>query len=278
MKVLSSRFFIFFLTLLLCISLFPLDSALAQRGGRGGGGGSRGGGGRGGGGRGGGGGASPRVNSSTSLQNRGSFNSSERSRQGNYSQNRQGNQQTRQTGRDQSQQTRQTNQQERQTSRDQSQQERQGNRQENQQNRQNTIQENQQNRQNFIDDNYYGGAGYGGGWYGGGYYAPLGWGAWTSAVGFATGVVIGASVASPPPYYSTVSVDNTPYIYSDGVYLQPQGSSYVVVAPPSGAVVTYLPEGCTVTQVNGTQYSDCSGIYYQTVYQNGATVYQVVEL
>jgi hypothetical protein len=62
------------------------------------------------------------------------------------------------------------------------------------------------------------------------------------------------------------------------VYLQPQGSSYVVVAPPAGAVVNYLPDGCTTTQRNGTQYFDCSGIYYQTFYQNGTTVYKVVKL
>ncbi|WP_024750187.1 DUF6515 family protein [Crocosphaera subtropica] len=269
MKLISSRFSLFFLTLLLCISLLPLESAFAQRGrGRGGFRGS------------GGGGASPRINRSTSLQNRGSFNSSGRTRQGNRDQF----QQDRQANRDQFQQNRQGNQQERQGNRDQfqqnrqgNQQERQSNRQENQQNRQNTIQENQQNRQNFIDDNYNGDRWYGGGWYGRGYYAPPGWGAWTAAVGLAAGVAIGATVDSPPPYYSTVYVDNTPYIYSDGVYLQPQGNSYVVVAPPVDAVVSYLPDGCTSTQMNGTQYFDCSGIYYQMVYQNGTTVYQVVE-
>ncbi|MGH2412592.1 MAG: DUF6515 family protein, partial [Microcystaceae cyanobacterium] len=162
--------------------------------------------------------------------------------------------------------------------RQQNQQNRQEYRQQNQQNRQEYRQQNQQNRQDFIEDNYYDNGWYGGGWYGNGYYAPPGWGAWAATVGFATGVAIGASVSSPPPYYSTTYVGTTSYLYSDGVYLQPQGSSYVVVAPPTGAVVTYLPEGCTATQIDGTQYYNCSGIYYQTFYQNGTTVYKVVQL
>jgi hypothetical protein len=124
-----------------------------------------------------------------------------------------------------------------------------------------------------VGDNYYGGGWYGGGWYGGGYGVPPGWG-WAA---LATGLVIGAAVNDPPPYYDTVYVGSTSYIYSDGVYMQPSGSTYTVVAPPTGAVVTYLPDGCTETQMSGMSYYDCSGIYYQAVFQNGSTVYQVVQ-
>ncbi|MDJ0551022.1 MAG: DUF6515 family protein, partial [Microcystis sp. M49637_WE12] len=126
-------------------------------------------------------------------------------------------------------------------------------------------------RQNFIDDNR---NGYwrGGGWYGGGYYVPPGWG-W---VGLTTGLVIGSAIATLPPYYNTVYVGSNSYIYSDGIYLQPNGSSYTVVAPPIGAIVTYIPDGCTTITADNTLYYNCSGIYYQPLFENGSTVYQVV--
>ncbi len=266
--------------LLLCTSLLSLDTAYAR--GRGGGrsGGARSGararpsGGRSSGARTHSGGASPRVNRSTNLQNRGNINSSSRNRP----QNRQGN--------------RQTTQQNRQGNRQGNQQNRQGNRQGNQQNRtdrtkirqdgrtdrtnirQDGATNRQRNRQDFVNDNRYGGRWSGGGWYGGGYRTPPGWG-WA---GLATGLVIGAAIATPPPYYSTVYVGSTNYIYSDGVYMQPSGSSYIVVEPPAGVRVDYLPDGCSATQINNVTYYNCSGIYYQPFYQNGSTVYEVVQL
>ena len=202
---------------------------------RGGGGGGR---------SGGGGGASPRVNRSSNLQNRGNF--SNRSQPSRDFSGRQGERQT-------------------------SQQNRQGERTERQGERQQQVSDRQQNRQNFIDDNR---NGYwrGGGWYGGGYYVPPGWG-W---VGLTTGLVIGSAIATLPPYYNTVYVGSTSYIYSDGIYLQPSGSSYTVVAPPIGAIVTYIPDGCTTITADNTLYYNCSGIYYRPLFENGSTVYQVV--
>ncbi|MEA5509748.1 DUF6515 family protein [Crocosphaera sp. UHCC 0190] len=270
------RFFrqslITFVAILLATSLLSVDATYAQRRG----GGSRGGGSS----YRGGGGASSRVNSSVNLQNRGNFNGSRSSERSINSQTRQGNQQTRQGNIQQNQQTRQGNIQQNQQTRQGTQQERQtertertNTRQQQQTERTNTRQEQstnrQQNRQDFIDDNYYRG-----GWYGGGYYVPAAWG-WA---GLATGLAIGASVASPPPYYDTVYLGSTSYIYSDGIYFEPTGSSYVVVAPPTGAVVSYLPEGCSQTQVNNTVYYSCSDIYYEPFYQNGSTVYRVVKL
>ena len=202
---------------------------------RGGGGGGR---------SGGGGGASPRVNRSSDLQNRGNF--SNRSQPSRDFSGRQGERQT-------------------------SQQNRQGERTERQGERQQQVSDRQQNRQNFIDDNR---NGYwrGGGWYGGGYYVPPG-GGW---VGLTTGLVIGSAIATLPPYYNTVYVGSNSYIYSDGIYLQPSGSSYTVVAPPIGAIVTYIPDGCTTITADNTLYYNCSGIYYQPLFENGSTVYQVV--
>ncbi len=241
--------------LLLGTSLLITDYVDARGGGgggsRGGGGGSRGGG-----------GASPRVNRSSDLQNRGNF--SNRSQPSRDFSGRQGERQT-------SQQNRQGERTERQGERQTSQQNRQGERTERQGERQQQVSDRQQNRQNFIDDNR---NGYwrGGGWYGGGYYVPPGWG-W---VGLTTGLVIGSAIATLPPYYNTVYVGSNSYIYSDGIYLQPSGSSYTVVAPPIGAIVTYIPDGCTTITADNTLYYNCSGIYYQPLFENGSTVYQVV--
>ena len=269
--------------LVLSASLLPMGDAYAGRGG-----GGRGGGGRGGGGSyrgGGGGGASPRVNRSVSTQDRGNFNSrSQPSRdrsqyqQGGQGQRaeRQGQRQTTQGERQGQRQTTQGERQgertERQGQRQTTQGERQGERTERQGERQGERTERQGNRQDFIDDNY-NDRWRGGGWYGGGYYVPPGWG-W---VGLTTGLVIGAAIATLPPYYNTVYVGSNSYIYSDGVYLQPSGSTYIVVSPPVGVVVTYLPDGCTTSQINNTLYYICSDIYYQPFFQNGSTVYRVVQ-
>ncbi len=267
-----------FLILALGLTLLPIDPAFA-RGGRGGGGG----------GRGGGGGASPRMSSGGAnrsgggMQNRGSFDSGSRSQsrstgQANRQssqQNRQGNSQNRQdnrqTGSQDRQGNRQDSQQNRQGERTQRTDTRQGERTERTDTRQQGATDRQNNRQNFVDDNR---NWVGGGWYGGGYGVPPGWG----LVGLTTGLVLGAAIATPPPYYDTVYVGSTPYMYSDGVYLQPSGSEYLVVAPPPGATVNYLPDGCTSLVSNGNSYFNCSGIYYQPYFQNGTAVYRVVQL
>ncbi|MBC1195325.1 hypothetical protein H0901_08570 [Microcystis aeruginosa BLCCF158] len=222
---------------------------------RGGGGGGRGGG-----------GASPRVNRSSDLQNRGNF--SNRSQPSRDFSGRQGERQTNQQNR-QGERTERTD--IRQGERTERTDIRQGERTERQGERQQQVSDRQQNRQNFVDDNR---NGYwrGGGWYGGGYYVPPGWG-W---VGLTTGLVIGSAIATLPPYYNTVYVGSTSYIYSDGIYLQPSGSSYTVVAPPIGAIVTYIPDGCTTITADNTLYYNCSGIYYRPLFENGSTVYQVV--
>ena len=274
-------------TLILSLSLLPIDEVSA-RGGRGGGGGGRGG------------GASSRMSSGSrggGMQNRGNFNrgssrSGDRSRSSSFgdrsqsrggqgertqrAENRQTTGQDRQTNRQTTQQDRQTNrqttQQDRQGERTERTNTRQGERTDRTNTRQNEITNRQNNRQNFVDNNNNNNW-RGGGWYGGGYNVPPGWG-WA---GLATGLVIGSVVATPPPYYSTVLVGSTSYLYSDGVYLEPSGDKYAIVAPPVGAVVDYLPDGCTTLNSEGVLYHNCSGIYYQAFFQNGSTVYQVVQ-
>jgi hypothetical protein len=254
--------------LVFCLSFIPLNIAEARPGGGGrGGGGSRGGGGfsRSGG--------AGRVNSNVNVQNRGNMRD--------YSGNRTGNIGERQTGRTDRVNTRQdssVNRQDNRTDRTDTRQtnrtdrttDRQDNRTQRTDSRQDTRQDRIDNRGDIANDRW--DNWYGGGWYGGGYYTPPGWG----LAGLTTGLIIGSTINQAPPYYDTVYYGDTSYLYSDGVYLQPQGSSYVIVAPPLGAIVSYLPDGCNATVTNNVQYFECSGVIYQPYYQSGNVVYQVV--
>lgn len=114
---------------------------------------------------------------------------------------------------------------------------------------------------------------FGGGWNGHGYDTPSGWGLAT----FASGLVIGGIINTLPPYYIPIDVGSTNYIYSDGVFLQPSGNSYIVTKPPIGAVVPFLPDGCTAINMGGVVYYNCSGIIYQPFYQGSNLVYKVVQ-
>jgi hypothetical protein len=114
----------------------------------------------------------------------------------------------------------------------------------------------------------------GGGWNGGGYVTPPGWG----LVGFATGLVVGAALSTPPPYSVPVIVGSNNFIYSDGVFLQPSGGQYIVVRPPIGAVVPSIPDGCTAKDNSGVVLYDCSGVIYQPFYQGNDLVYKVIRV
>jgi hypothetical protein len=112
----------------------------------------------------------------------------------------------------------------------------------------------------------------GGGWYGGGYRNPPAWG----LAGLATGLVIGAALRTPPPYFVPVAVGSNNFIYSEGVFLQPTGGQYIVVRPPIGAVVPSIPDGCDAIDNSGVVLYDCSGVIYQPFYQGSDLVFKVV--
>ena len=84
-----------------------------------------------------------------------------------------------------------------------------------------------------------------------------------AVAGLAVGAVAGAAAASAarPPAV---------------VYAPPP---VVYAAPPpvvAGTVVYALPAGCGSVVVNGVQYFNCGGGFYQPVYQGGAVAYQIV--
>ena len=72
-------------------------------------------------------------------------------------------------------------------------------------------------------------------WYNGGWF----WG------GFATGLVIGATVATLPPYYQTVYIAGTPYYYDGTYYYQSGPSGYIVVPAPATTTVVAAPAATT---------------------------------
>ncbi|PZV18763.1 MAG: hypothetical protein DCF20_01485 [Pseudanabaena sp.] len=241
MKFSTSRIFLALLLAIFSASAFPLDELFARGGGRSGGGGTRT-------------GASPRVNSGTNLQNRGNINTSNVNRGNvNTSNVNRGNVNTSNVNR--------------------------GNVNTSNVNRGNVNTSNV-NRGNVNTGNVNVNVGNvnvntgwrGGGWNGRGYATPPGWG----LAAFATGLVIGAALTTPPPYYIPIFVGDTRFIYSDGVFLEPSGSSYIVVKPPIGAIVPSIPDGCSTLDIGGVVHYDCSGVIYQPFFQGSDLVYKIV--
>ncbi|HEY8930946.1 MAG TPA: DUF6515 family protein [Mucilaginibacter sp.] len=96
--------------------------------------------------------------------------------------------------------------------------------------------------------------------YYGSYYAPR--------LGFSIGVL-------PYGYYPFYYGDFQ-YYYSDGLFYQYDNNEYTVVEPPIGAEVKELPEKAQSIVINGQQYYELNGVYYQPVTKDdGSTVYQV---
>ena len=56
--------------------------------------------------------------------------------------------------------------------------------------------------------------------------------------------------------------NNQQYYYDEGVYYQPSGNGYAVVAPPVGAVVSYLPTGYITVMVGDDTYYYYGGAFY----------------
>jgi len=81
--------------------------------------------------------------------------------------------------------------------------------------------------------------------YSGGHWNNSGW-FWGF---FATGLAVGAIVATLPPHYEIVYINNAPYYYYDNVYYRRCPSGYVVVPEP---IVTTVVTAPVVTMVATT--------------------------
>ena len=66
------------------------------------------------------------------------------------------------------------------------------------------------------------------------------------------------------------------YFYSDGLFYQYDNSQYTVVEPPIGAEIATLPDKAQSIVINGVQYYELNGVYYQPVTKDdGTVVYEV---
>jgi hypothetical protein len=61
------------------------------------------------------------------------------------------------------------------------------------------------------------------------------------------------------------------------VFYHPRAGRYVVVRPPLGAFVRYLPETAIPRYVNGVEYKEYAGTYYRPAIRDGERGYQVTE-
>lgn len=76
------------------------------------------------------------------------------------------------------------------------------------------------------------------------------------------------------PFYHGQSL----YYYSDGLYYQrnADANNYSVVAPPIGAAIKSLPDDAQSIVINGVQYYESNGVYYEPIKQDdGSVVYQI---
>jgi hypothetical protein len=68
-----------------------------------------------------------------------------------------------------------------------------------------------------------------------------------------------------------------PYYYYGGVFYRPYNGGYEVAAPPLGASVPNLPGNAQSIVIDGIQYYEANGVYYQPdVDDQGKTIYVVV--
>jgi hypothetical protein len=66
------------------------------------------------------------------------------------------------------------------------------------------------------------------------------------------------------------------YYFSDGLFYTYDNDEYTVVDPPVGAEITALPQNAQSIVINGEQYYECNGVYYQPVTKDDGTVVYMV--
>jgi len=95
-------------------------------------------------------------------------------------------------------------------------------------------------------------------------YHPYYWGPRWHPFGFFLGALTADAIM--------LSIDGSAYYYDDGVYYSPYNGGYQAVAPPIGAVVSYLPSGFETIPMGDDTYYYYGGVFY--VSQGGS--YRVV--
>ena len=91
------------------------------------------------------------------------------------------------------------------------------------------------------------------------YYSPYAYVHYGPVFGFRLGIL--------PFGYYPFYLGNDPYYYYDGIYYRPYANEgYVVTQPPLGATVNHLPSGAKETTINGQQYYELGGTFYEASY------------
>jgi hypothetical protein len=83
-------------------------------------------------------------------------------------------------------------------------------------------------------------------------------------------------IPSIPDSSTTVSGAGQSFNYSNGVFYESTSNGYKITDPPPGVIVTSLPKGAAIVTVNGVNYREFGGVWYQPFYSGSEVIYQTV--
>ena len=87
---------------------------------------------------------------------------------------------------------------------------------------------------------------------------------------------LGFSIGFLPYGYYPFYYGDAEFFYSGGLFYQYDNNEYTVVEPPVGAEITSLPSNAQSIVINGEQYYEANGVYYQAITKDdGSISYQV---
>lgn len=89
---------------------------------------------------------------------------------------------------------------------------------------------------------------------------------------------IGSAIDVLPRGYVSLQFGEEPLYFHDGVFFEPRGGEFIVVGPPVGAVVPYLPGGAQWVNRGGVRYAMYRDVYYRPTFRGRNTMYIVVRL
>jgi hypothetical protein len=87
---------------------------------------------------------------------------------------------------------------------------------------------------------------------------------------------LGFSIGFLPYGYYPFYYGDAEFFYSGGLFYQYDNNEYTVVEPPVGAEVNSLPSNAQSIVINGEQYYEANGVYYEAITKDdGSITYQV---
>jgi hypothetical protein len=87
---------------------------------------------------------------------------------------------------------------------------------------------------------------------------------------------LGFSIGFLPYGYYPFYYGDAEFFYSSGLFYQYENNEYTVVEPPVGAEINSLPSNAQSIVINGEQYYEADGVYYEPITKDdGSVTYQV---